>query len=172
MQDPLFTSFIEHFMEEVTPVVPQIPGVSVPNYKRSLIERFSNPTVNDQVTRIASEGSAKIPKWLLPSIVELLAQRAPTKLLSLVVASWIFYLGRGIDERSQPLTIIDARSTELISAARRSLDDPRPILAIRSIFGETLPADPSFLQAVQTALQTLATSGVSATLRSYLQTNV
>ena len=141
MGDPLFHSFISSFMEEVTPVVPKIAGVSVTDYKSSLMERFSNPTINDQVTRICSEGSAKIPKWLLPSIAELLEQRSPTNLLSLVVASWILYLGRGSDVDGKPLDIIEARRVQLIAIAKSAGTDPRPMLAVTSIFGEKLPAN-------------------------------
>ncbi len=168
MEDPLLNSYVKSFMEEVTPVVPNIPGVSVTEYKSSLVERFSNPTINDQLTRVCSEGSAKLPKWLLPSILELLEQRRPTILLNLVVAAWIFYLGRGIDERGQPLNILDARRVELTEIASRAGTDPRPMLAIRSIFDEKLPADPEFVQSVETALQMLSKSGVHATVRHYL----
>lgn len=171
MQDPLFLNFIEAFMEQVTPVVPRIAGTSIPEYRSTLIARFSNPTINDQVTRICSEGSAKMPKWLLPSIVDLLTQHAPTRLLSLVVASWIHYLGRERDERGQPMQILDARSAELTKLAKGIAPDPRPMLAVRSIFGDVLPAEASFVAEVEQALQLLRRAGAAATVRSYLATS-
>ncbi len=168
MADALFTAFIAAFMEEVTPVVPVIQGTSVVEYKATLIERFQNPTINDQVTRICSEGSAKLPKWLLPSIAELTERQQPTGLLSLVVASWIFYLGRGADERGRPLDIVDARAGELRGIASAAGLDPRPLLAVRSIFGERLPANVEFVRAVEAAMRRLADDGVEATLRQAL----
>ena len=168
MADELFTAFIAAFMEEVTPVVPIIPGTSVTEYKATLIERFKNPTINDQVTRICSEGSAKLPKWLLPSIAELTVQRLPTRLLSLVVASWIFYLGQGVDERGQSLEIVEARAGELRAIASAAGLDPRPLLAVRSIFGERLPADAEFVRSVETWMRQLASDGVETTMRRAL----
>ncbi len=168
MADELFTAFIAAFMEEVTPVVPVIPGTSVTEYKATLIERFKNPTINDQVTRICSEGSAKLPKWLLPSIAELTEKGLPTPLLSLVVASWIFYLGRGVDERGRPLEIVEARAGELRTIASAAGLDPRPLLAVRSIFGERLPADGEFVRRVEVAMRHLASEGVETTLRQAL----
>ena len=168
MADELLVSFIESFMEEVTPVVPRIPGVSVAAYKQSLIERFANPTINDQVTRICSEGSAKIPKWLLPSIQQLLDTAASTRLLSLVVASWIFYLSRGEDQQGNSLDIVDARAAELTRVARSAGSDPRPVLAIRSIFGDRLPANTGFVRAVEAALRELAHVGAPTAVRRYL----
>ena len=169
MADPLFTGFIGRFMDEVTPVVPKIAGVSVADYKKSLIERFSNPTINDQVTRICSEGSAKLPKWL-PSIVELWKQSGDdsTELLSLVVASWIRYLSCELDERGRPIQKIDARADELTGIAGKSGLDPHPMLAVQSIFGTALPSNGKFVGSVESAIQQLAKSGVAATIDSYL----
>ncbi len=171
MQDPLFYSFIESFMEQVTPAVPAIADVSVTDYKSTLRERFANPTINDLVTRVASEGSTKLPKWLLPSVTQLLEEGCPTDLLSLVVASWIFYLGRGVNEQGQPLDIIDVRAVELRKIAKNATIDPRPMLAVRSIFDERLPANPQFVNAVESGLKMLAQSGVAGTMRSYLARN-
>jgi len=168
MQDPLFTSFIESFMEEVTPVVPTIPGTSVKKYKKVLIERFSNPTIYDQVTRICSEGSAKMPKWVQPSIVELLDKGRSVELLSLVIASWIHYLKKGADERGQVLNIVDARAAELTAIAKTIDSDPRPLLAIESIFGQALPANGLFITNVEKGLHRLSTLGAAATMRQYL----
>ena len=168
MQDPLFSRFIVAFMDQVTPVVPIIPGTSIPDYKRTLIERFSNPTINDQVTRICSEGSAKIPKWLLPSIAELLDRGAPVDLLALVVGSWIFYFSRTTDEAGKPMDIVDARASELAAVAAQSLMDPSPFLKQESIFGATLATNKQFVGSVTSALQLLASQGVHATLHKFL----
>ncbi len=168
MLDRLFLDFIREFMEEVTPVVPLIPGTSIPEYKDTLIARFSNPTINDQVTRICSEGSAKMPKWVLPSIAELFDRSAPTPLLSLVIASWISYLGREQDELGNPMQIVDARASELTPICKRSFADPGPMLAVRSIFGE-LPKNAAFVTGVEEALQILSVRGAAATIEHYLK---
>ena len=165
MQDERFSNFIAAFMEEVTPVVPRIPGTSVTDYKKTLMHRFSNPTINDQVTRICSEGSAKMPKWVLPSAVELLEKGGPINLLSLVIASWIHYLKRGVDERGRPLDILDARAAELTSVAKMIGTDPRPMLSMHSIFGRTLPENPAFVAKVEEDLQTLEKVGSIETIR-------
>ncbi len=168
MQDDLFISFTKAFMEEVTPVVPHIPGTSVVEYKRVLIERFANPAIHDQVTRICSEGSAKMPKWVLPSIAELLEKGRSIHLASLVIASWIHYLKQGVDEQGKALDIIDARATELRQVATYLGTDPRPILAISSIFGQVLPSSAAFASKVERALSSLSTRGSAATMRQYL----
>jgi mannitol 2-dehydrogenase len=168
MHDPGFISLIKSFMDEVTPVVPKISGVSVEDYKNVLIERFANPAIRDQITRICSEGSAKMPKWVLPSVAELLQKGFPTRLLGLVIASWIYYLKQGTNERGEPLEIIDARGAELRERARTAGIDPRPILAVTSIFGQQLPSNEAFVSEVERALDLLGKIGVAATIRRYL----
>jgi len=168
MHDSLFVTFIQQFMEEVTPVVPVIPGTDVVQYKKTLIERFANPGIHDQVTRICSEGSAKMPKWVLPSIVELLAKGRPVPLLSLVIASWLHYFQAKTDERGHPLDIVDARAAELRATATAGGTNPRTMLAIRSIFGEALPANQTFVHQVEQALITLNKQDAKTTIRQYL----
>ena len=167
MQDTVFDVFIKAFMDEVTPVVPIISGTSIPNYKSTLIERFGNPTINDRVARLCSEGSAKMPKWVLPSVVELAEKRSSTKLLSLVVAAWIKYLQSPTDERGNPIEVVDARAEELKRTARHIGDDPRPFIAMKSIFGPAYFAEPAFTSEVEAALKSLSTVGARETIRRY-----
>jgi len=167
MQDPIFDVFIKAFMDEVTPVVPLIPGTSIPNYKSTLIERFANPTINDRVARLCSEGSAKMPKWVLPSVVELAGKRSSTKLLSLVIAAWIKYLQSPTDERANPIEVVDARADELKRVATAVGDDPRSFIAMKSLFGPPYFAEPAFANDVQVALKSLSAIGARETIRRY-----
>lgn len=170
MQDVVFDSFIKAFMNEVTPVVPLIPGTSIPTYRSTLIERFANPTINDRVGRLCSEGSAKMPKWVLPSVVELAEQRSPTSLLSLVIAAWIKYLQSPTDERGNPIEIVDARAEELKRSGPSIGDDPRDFIAMKSLFGPAYFAEPAFANEVEAALKSLTAIGARETIRRYTAT--
>ena len=167
MQDSVFDSFIKAFMEEVTPVVPRIPGTSIPSYKNTLIERFANPTINDRTARLCSEGSAKMPKWVLPSVIELAAQGNSTKLLSLVIAAWIRYLQASVDEHGIAIEVVDVRADELKRMVRSIGNDPRPFLGVRSIFGSEYFSEPVFATHVADALTVLSSMGVRATIRHF-----
>ena len=169
MQNSVFNDFIQAFMEEVTPVVPLIPGTSIVEYKKTLLERFANPTINDRVARLCSEGSAKMPKWVLPSMVELAEKRRSTKLVSLVIAAWIKYLQSSLDERDHPIEVVDARAEELKHAAKPIGNDPRPFLSIKSLFGPAYFGEPAFADDVEAALKSLGSIGVEETIRRYTQ---
>jgi mannitol 2-dehydrogenase len=93
VRGPLFNSFLRRFMDrEVTPVLGKIEGIDLEDYKDLLIKRFSNPNIKDRLSRICSESSAKIPKFLLPTIQEQLNRGGSTQFGALVVASWYRYL--------------------------------------------------------------------------------
>ena len=53
---PLFRTFIREFMDyEVTPVLGEIAGIDIEEYKDILIQRFGNPYIKDQLSRICLE---------------------------------------------------------------------------------------------------------------------
>jgi mannitol 2-dehydrogenase len=151
---------------EVTPLLPVMPGIDLEDYKRTLIERFANPAIRDQLLRIGSEGSVRIPKFVLPSILEQLARGGPIKMLSLTVATWFRYLA-GSDEQGQALAIIDPMADKLREHARRGAADPSVLLGIRELFGEVLPRSQVFRAQVGHALRGLYEKGAKATLAIY-----
>ncbi len=40
-----------------------VPGIDLDEYKKTLIERFSNPKIRDRLPRLYLNGAAKIPKF-------------------------------------------------------------------------------------------------------------
>src|SRR6266436_3311141 len=110
MADRDIQTLVEKMMDqEVTPLLSEVPGVDLSEYKKTLIERFANPAIRDQLPRIGTEGSARIPKFVLPSVVEQLERGGPIKLLSFTVASWFRYL-TGKDDQGKEMPINDPMS--------------------------------------------------------------
>jgi mannitol 2-dehydrogenase len=171
MNDPLVAGFLSTFMDSVTPIVKQPPGVDLEEYKATLVERFANPTIFDQVQRIASEGAAKMPKFVLPSIRKLLARGLATEIPALVIASWIRYL-EGKDEQGQPIAILDASLPELQSRIVPSSTAVEGILGVERIFGKDLPQHRAFVSQVRSAFDRLSREGVEKTLASCAHTNL
>src|SRR5260370_37079421 len=83
--------------EEVTPILDPVPGIDLEDYKRTLIRRFSNPAIKDTLLRLATEGSARIPNFILPSCIDSLTAGTPNRLLIFTVATWFRYLPRTDD---------------------------------------------------------------------------
>ena len=166
--DPLFAEFLRQYMDsEATPTLKPVPGIDLPDYKRTLIERFANPKIKDTLARLATDGSDRMPKFVLPSLAEALAQGRPHRLLTLVVAAFIRYL-RAIDEQGQPIALNDRNADELRPLAQASKDDPRPVLGVRRVFGD-LGDNEKWVAELAETLRQLDNRGARAMVRSALQ---
>jgi mannitol 2-dehydrogenase len=167
MADAQVERLLQKFMdEEVTPLLYAVPGVDLEVYKRTLRERFANPAIDDQLARLATDGSSRIPEFVVPTILEHLLVEGPIKIASFTIAAWIRYLA-GVDDRGRPLPISDPLADTLRQAAIRSGPDPREILSITKLFGEGLASHPSFVEEVAGALRGFYTEGARATLSRY-----
>ncbi|MCW3041378.1 MAG: Fructuronate reductase, partial [Solirubrobacterales bacterium] len=163
MSDPAISGYLRRLMDaEIGPLLPEVDGVDLERYKATLIERFANPNVADELQRLAGRGSTKMPSYLLPTLHEAIDRGTPHALLDLAVAGWLRYLC-GTDCDGNELTIKDARLQELESLLRQDWPDPRPLLAERSIFGG-LGEDEAFASRIETLVRALDERGVHAVL--------
>jgi mannitol 2-dehydrogenase len=167
--DPLFSAFLRAYMdEEATPTLEPVPGVDLDAYKRTLIERFSNPQVRDTVARLCAESSDRIPKWLLPVVRRQLETGGDVQRSAAVVASWARY-AEGADEEGEPIEVVDRLEDRLTRAARRQRDVPDAFIADRELFGD-LSGDERFVAAYRWALRSLHDRGARATLEALVGT--
>src|SRR5471032_2884977 len=113
MEDADIRKLCELMMgREVTAILPPVPGVDLVDYKRTLVERFANPAIRDQLSRIGIYGSSGMPKFVLPTIQEQLQRNRPIKLLSFTVACWFYYL-QGHDEQGREIIMKDPMAPKL-----------------------------------------------------------
>ena len=137
MEDPVFARFMRRFMDaEVTPVLDPVAGVDIEAYKDSLETRFANPNVKDSVARICAESSAKLPKFLLPTIQENLDRGGDIRLAAFILAAWCRYCDKGIDERGRPLDYADAAREQLRRAAEGTEKEWTSFLRQPDVFGD------------------------------------
>jgi mannitol 2-dehydrogenase len=163
LADPLISALLTNYMnKEATPTLRPVPGVDLDLYKRELIERFSNSQVKDTVARLAAESSDRIPKWLLPVIIEQLAADRDVTLSAAIVASWARY-AEGVDEVGKPIVVVDSLKDELIAIAKTQHLNPLAFIENKQLFGE-LAADERFTKPYLAALDSLHKVGAQKTL--------
>jgi mannitol-1-phosphate/altronate dehydrogenase len=171
MADPTFRTYVTSLMDdEVSPLLPAVPGIDLAAYKHTLVQRFANPKIGDQLSRLCGRGSTKVPNYLLPSIVEALEHHRPHELLTLAVAGWFRYL-RGVDYAGKEIEIKDSMRDRLHELAVAGGADPRPLLGERAVFGD-LGESPTFVASLERAVRELDRHGPRATLDAYLTTNL
>ena len=163
MADAGIRQLVRRMMDlEVTPLLEEVEGIDLASYKDTLIERFSNPAVRDQLARIGTEGSARIPKFVLPSVREALAQGGPIELLAFTVACWFRYL-EGHDEAGAEMPLNDPYALRLRELALHGGEDATALLSLRELFGD-LSDTPAFTQAVSLSLAGLYNLGARRAL--------
>ena len=135
--DPQLRNKLKEFRDdEITPLLKEMEETELKMYKESIIQRFVNPYLKDRLSRICSESSAKIPKFVLPSIKEQLVNDGSIKIGTLIIAAWCYYLERA-DTPGYNYPIKDAMIYVL---RQKTIDaasaDPLAFLKIESIFDD------------------------------------
>jgi mannitol 2-dehydrogenase len=166
--DPLFAEFLRKYMDsEATPTLMPVPGIDLPDYKRTAIERFANPGVRDTIVRLCFASSDRIPKWLLPVIRENLRTGDSIRLSAATVASWARY-AEGVDEQGEPIDVQDQLADSLVPLARSQREHPTAFIDNTAVFGD-LGEQPRFVDAYLWALDSLHRDGARATLEALLR---
>jgi len=159
VNNPNIRTFLMHYMdEEVTPTLGDLEGVDLDAYKQSLLERFGNINIKDQIDRICSESSAKFPIFILPTVNAQLQDKGDITSAAFVVAAWAIY-SLGKDEKGNGLIIKDAMQPVLHAKALESTANPEAFLEIEAIFGSLKDSKP-FVEAYTTAYNDILKHGV------------
>ncbi|MCI3945423.1 D-mannonate oxidoreductase/xylulokinase [Pseudomonas syringae] len=170
MNDPLFVRYIRDYMDlDVTPQLASVPGIDLEGYKDTLIERFSNQAIADQLERVCSDGSSKFPKFTIPTINRLIVDQGNLERASLVVAAWALYL-KGVDENGVTYKIPDPRAEFCQALVADDALMTQRLLQVEEIFGLAIPQSAEFVAAFEQNVNNLRESGVSGTLEKLLAT--
>jgi mannitol-1-phosphate/altronate dehydrogenase len=131
--DPTMRAFLGEMMRnEVAPFLPHVPDMDCESYVAMVLDRLSNETIADPLTRLCRRGSTKVPAYLLPSLLDAREQGRPAPLLTLALAGWFRYL-RGTDLHGRPIDITDVLLDDLHARALRGGMDPAPLLSVPGV---------------------------------------
>ena len=159
--DPLVAGFVRAYLTtEALAAVPALPGVDLGAYIETVLDRFANPAIADTIERLVTDGSARIPKFVLPVVRNTLAGGGRPRYGAAIVASWAVYLAQaGADGVAWGLPV-DPLAGELAARASRWRSEPLEFVRYEPVFG-TLGQEPVFLQEYEDALALLAQGGAT-----------
>jgi mannitol 2-dehydrogenase len=136
MADPAFGRYLRRYMdEEATPSLEPVPGVDLEAYKDTLLERFANPEIRDTLARLGAESSDRIPKWLVPVILEDLDAGVPVPVSAAICASWARY-AEGTGENGEAIGVVDRFAEDIRDVASRQAEDPLAFVRQDRFFGD------------------------------------
>ena len=153
---PTVRRYLEHLLEtEAIPTLREIPGHPAADYAASVLQRFQNTGVRDQIARLCIDGTAKFPSFLIPTVEAQLARGGPIACAALALAGWSRYLGTvPADERAP-----DSRGERAVELAHAALSDPLAFLELDDVFTAPLRGAENFRDAFAAAYRRVATHG-------------
>ncbi|MCL2831618.1 MAG: mannitol dehydrogenase family protein [Treponema sp.] len=169
--DPLLNAYIRnHYMEEAGATLEPVPGIDIEAYKNTLISRFSNKNISDTIARLCSQGSSKMPGYVLNPLAGAVRQNLPHSTICFALACWARYLD-GKDEQGNEIPVEDVNKERMQAAAAKAQTDPASFLTAAGLQGLT-PEQLNRTAAIfQTYLKTIYRKGVKAVLEELTAKN-
>jgi mannitol 2-dehydrogenase len=149
-------TFVEDLLHrEAVPTLAEIPGHPREGYVTSVLERFANPGVHDQIARVCIDGSAKFPTFLIPTIARQLEVDGPIGRAATALAGWARYLAV-VDPADQAF---DSSAEEARRYAGGALADPVAFLEFDAVFPPAVRTSPRFRTEFSAAYRRVAEEG-------------
>lgn len=169
MHDRRFARYLEQFMDiDITSYVPAPGNTDLALYKRTLIERFGNRSVSDQLSRLCFDGVSKIPVYVMPNLVRMLGDNADLTRVAYFTAAYRHYLKYQRDDRGDAYEVNEPWLTDddrrLIADA-----DPLAFLALSPFRSAELKADSRFTQAYLQMVEDISNKGALNVLENVIQ---
>ncbi len=166
--NPAISAFFSKVeMEEISQTVAPVPGMSPESYVALIKKRFANPRIVDTTRRVAFDGSARHPGFVLPIVRDQLAAGGPTSGLALVEALWA-RMCEGTREDGSVIEPNDPLWSDLTEVAKAARRRPEAWLEQARIYGE-LGTTPQFSEAFSAWLTLIWEQGCEAALRRYTE---
>lgn len=159
ISNPEIGKFLAIYLDnEVTPTLQNLEGVDLTQYKKTVIARFSNIYIKDQIDRICSETSAKIPKFIMPTVQGNLKSDGYITYAAFVIAAWAIY-SLGVNEKKETINIKDAMHETLLAKAKLAQNNPEIFIAIEAVFGN-LSQSSAFTKSYTKAYNNIVANGI------------
>lgn len=168
MHHPLIAAFFRNTqLEEIVPYVNAVPEHSSSDYLALVTQRFANTAIHDTNRRVAFDGSARHPGFLLPSVRDALANGGTISGLALAEAFWA-RMCVGEREDGSEIAANDPNWAQLQTAAYAARSRPELWLEQRALYGDL--ASTRFSQEFSQWLNLVWADGCEAALKRYVKT--
>jgi mannitol 2-dehydrogenase len=162
---PIVRRYLQQFLAtEAIPTLPEIPGHPPADYAATVLARFANTGVRDQIARLCLDGTAKFPSFLIPTVEMENELGGPISCAALALAGWARYLGTVPPARRAS----DSRGGRAAELAERSIAEPLAFLELDEVFTPELRASERFRDAFVAGAAALARIGPLGAIENVL----
>lgn len=169
MHDERFVRYLRTFMDkDITPYVPAPGNTDLELYKQTLIERFGNRSVSDQLARLCFDGVSKIPVYIMPNLINMIRDRADLTRMAFFIATYRHYLKYKTDDKGETFEINDpwltANDMKLIDS-----DEPLDFLGLSPFQSTDLKKSAELVDIYVRMVKEIKEKGVMPVLESILR---
>lgn len=160
--------FVRAFMDiDITPYVPAPGNMDLNLYKQTLIERFRNRSVSDQVARLCFDGISKFPVYVMPNLIRMIHDRADLTRVAYLIAAYRHYLKYKTDDKGVAYEVAEPWITPEDEALINSCE-PIDFLALSPFQSTDLKASDAFVKLYLLMVDTIKAKGAMCALESIL----
>jgi mannitol-1-phosphate/altronate dehydrogenase len=167
MRDAQVPALLERFLGTVVLPLLQAPqGVDLNDYKNTVLDRFANEAMHDQLERIASDSASKVPVYFTTTLKELLQNGGDYRIPAFTLAAW----SRVVQGQDDAGTGFEVPEPRLDDADRQQLasGDPAEALRIEPLRASGAAEHAGFVASFAGYRKALAEQGTRATLQALL----
>lgn len=168
MHDERIARFVRTFMEvDITPYVPAPGNTDLELYKQTLIERFGNRSVSDQISRLCFDGISKFPVYVMPNLIKMIRDNADLTRVAYLIAAYRHYLKYRKDDQGVSFEVAEPWMTsedeELIGS-----ENPMDFLSLSAFRSTDLSTADTFVEMYRKMVEAVNEKGAMAVLESIL----
>jgi mannitol 2-dehydrogenase len=168
MSDPDIVSYILKFMNlDVSPHVQAPDGIDLQVYKQTLLERFANKSVSDQLSRLCFDGISKLPVYIMPNLKKMIKNGQDLNRVAFLIAAYRHYLKYEKDDLQNSYQIAEpwltAEDKEIINS-----EDPNTFLELSAFNSIALVSVDRFMASYLMHVNSIKNNGIRPSLRSVL----
>lgn len=168
MHDERIEKFVRQFMDiDITPYVPAPGNTDLNVYKQTLIERFGNRSVSDQIARLCFDGISKFPVYVMPNLGKMIKDGADLTRAAYLIAAYRHYLKYKVDDNGAAFDVaepwITAEDLQVISS-----DNAMDFLGLSAFGSVSLKDSQKFCGLYLKFVEEIKANGAMKTLESIL----
>ncbi|SHF44251.1 mannitol dehydrogenase family protein [Chryseobacterium sp. OV279] len=169
MEDQDVVRFVRNFMDtDITPLVPAPKNTDLEDYKKTLIERFANHSVSDQVSRLCFDGVSKFPVYIIPNLIIMIKAGMDLTRVAFLTASYRHYLKYRTDDHGHSYEIGEPWLT---AEDQKLIDDENTLafLELSAFKGADLKGSVKFVELYTEFANQIKNKGTGPVLKSIIK---
>ncbi len=168
MHDERIVKFVKDFMDiDVTKYVPAPDNTDLELYKKTLVERFANRTVSDQIQRLCGDGASKFPVYVMPIVKQMISSGDDMTRIAYLVAAYRHYLKYQIDDKGVAFDIFEPALSEAERAESKKAE-PMEFLALSPFKGVDIAGCEPFVELYMARVEKIERDGAMQSLETII----